>query len=83
MAKIKVKRVTVTKKKAKTRIKPKVKKVRKKKQRIHIYIHEDAIAGVDQKAEELGLDRSPCIQLLIRIGLNNLQSDKPKKIKHG
>ena len=42
------------------------------KERVHIYISEDSLGRIDQKADELGLDRSPCIQMLINIGLNNL-----------
>lgn len=41
------------------------------KERIHIYLREDDITRVEQKAKELGLDRSPCIQLLINTALNS------------
>lgn len=44
------------------------------KERLHIYISEDSINRVDKKAEELGLDRSPCIQMLLNYALNNLQT---------
>ena len=55
------------------------KKERKKrekvvKERVHIYISEESIGRIDQKAEELGLDRSPCIQMLVNYALNNLQT---------
>jgi hypothetical protein len=47
----------------------KIKKV--KKGRVHIYISEDSLIKIDNKAKELGLDRSPCIQLLINIALKS------------
>lgn len=57
------------------------KKERKKrekvaKERVHIYISEDSLGRIDTKATELGLDRSPCIQMLINIGLNSLAGNK-------
>lgn len=53
----------------------KMDKVKKeKKERIHIYISSGSIKKVDEKALELGLDRSPCIQMLINTALNSLDS---------
>ena len=49
----------------------KVKREKVAKERLHIYITEDSIQRVDEKAHELGLDRSPCIQVLINYALNN------------
>jgi len=60
-------------KKKKVNKKIAIKKVSKRKSRIHIYVHEDVIVSVDEKAEQLGLDRSPFIQHLIKIGLNNVR----------
>ena len=45
-----------------------------KKVRVHIYVSEDSLDKIDNKAEELGLDRSPCIQMLLNVGLNHLES---------
>lgn len=44
------------------------------KGRIHIYISEECLDRVDSKAAELGLDRSPCIQMLLNYALNNLKT---------
>ena len=44
------------------------------KERLHIYVSDVCIKRVDEKAEELGLDRSPCIQMLLNYALNNLQT---------
>ena len=44
------------------------------KERLHIYISEKCIGRIDQKAEELGLDRSPCIQMLLDYALNNMKT---------
>lgn len=52
--------------------KEKVKK--EKKERIHIYISSDSIGRVDAKASELGLDRSPCIQMLINTALKHIDA---------
>ena len=50
-------------------------KIRKeKKERIHIYISTSSIGRVDEKASELGLDRSPCIQMLINTALNSIDA---------
>ncbi len=47
-----------------------------KKERIHIYITSDSIERIDVYAEELGLDRSPCIQMLLNTSLKDLESSK-------
>ena len=44
------------------------------KERVHIYISEGSLERIDTKAKELGLDRSPCIQMLINYALNNLKT---------
>jgi hypothetical protein len=56
--------------------KKKARKTRERivKGRIHIYISEECLNRVDDKSEELGLDRSPCIQMLLNFALNNLQT---------
>lgn len=60
----------------------KMDKVKKeKKERIHIYISTGSIERVDEKALELGLDRSPCIQMLINTALNSLNSLSKAKTK--
>ena len=46
------------------------------KSRLHIYINDDTIDKIDQKAVEMGLNRSNCLQVLINFGLDNL------KMKH-
>lgn len=51
------------------KIKGKKKKVLKG--RVHIYISDETLVKIDEKADELGLDRSPCIQMLLNIALNN------------
>lgn len=40
------------------------------KGRIHIYISDETLDRIDEKADELGLDRSPCIQMLLNVALN-------------
>lgn len=52
----------------------KAKRVKEEKTRLHIYITEKAIARIDEKAEELGLTRSGCLQMLIHFGLNNMKT---------
>lgn len=54
------------------------------KERLHIYVSNVCIKRVDEKAEELGLDRSPCIQMLLNYALNNLQTipSSPLDLKH-
>jgi len=44
------------------------------KERLHIYISGECIGRIDLKAEELGLDRSPCIQMLLNYALNNIKT---------
>lgn len=54
--------------------KKKRKRVKVAKERVHIYISNDSLTRIDEKAKELGLDRSPCIQVLINFALNNLKT---------
>ncbi len=51
------------------------KKVKQPKVRTHMYITQDCISKVDAKASELGIDRSPCVQMLLTYALNNIKND--------
>jgi|APGre2960657423_1045063.scaffolds.fasta_scaffold187811_2 hypothetical protein len=53
-----------------------VRRVKKPKSRLHIYIIDETIDRIDNKATEMGLNRSNCLQVLINFGLDNL------KMKH-
>jgi hypothetical protein len=60
-----------------------VKKSRKKREkvkreRIHIYITVDSIDKIDEKADKFGMDRSPCVQMLLNYALANLKSPNYK-----
>jgi|694.fasta_scaffold03012_15 hypothetical protein len=55
-------------------IKTRKKRDKVKKARIHIYISNDCINQVDAKGAEFGLDRSPCIQMLINFALLNMKT---------
>lgn len=54
----------------------KVRREKKPKSRLHIYINDETISQIDQKANEMGINRSNCLQVLINFGLENL------KMKH-
>ncbi len=52
----------------------KKKRAKLKKERLHIYLTSESVERTDEKAEEMGLNRSTCIQVLINFGLNNLKT---------
>lgn len=47
---------------------------RVEKERLHIYLSTLCIGRVDEKAKDLGLERSQCIQTLLNYALNSLQA---------
>ena len=49
------------------------------KLRLHIYLTRDCLDKVDEVADELGLDRSPCLQMLINVALKKV-SKKSKDV---
>ena len=61
------------------------KKERKKrdkipKERVHIYLTTDSLDRVDEKAKDLGLDRSPCIQVMLNFALNKYGQPSPSEM---
>ena len=52
----------------------KKKREKVKKERIHVYLSQDCIDKIDEKAAEIGLDRSPCIQMLCHTALKKMNN---------
>ncbi len=42
------------------------------KSRLHIYVNDDTIDSIDQKAAEMGVNRSAAVQVLLSFALQNL-----------
>jgi hypothetical protein len=49
------------------------------KERLHIYLSKPLIGRVDEKAKDLGFERSQCVQMLLNYALNNLRANDPSK----